>query len=202
MAKSPKDWYWRNWKKDDWRPLLRSARILRSVLETWGDLLSLKLQWKTISITQRRKIILIDFTVSVLKWKKLKRLKYTWILPETSNKSEGDTKCICLILWDEALLLFFSTLCELPYASLLLYSQRFGLGTLQPSSDTIYLNHGGIFFSFCFSRLFVCCFFFNGISTLDGYLEQDPIYSHDFLVNSLQLTFLKQTRAYLFHTVK
>ena len=29
--------------------LLRSARVLRRVLETWGDLLSLKLQWKTIS---------------------------------------------------------------------------------------------------------------------------------------------------------
>ena len=29
--------------------LLRSDRILRRVLETWGDLLSLKLQWKTIS---------------------------------------------------------------------------------------------------------------------------------------------------------
>ena len=29
--------------------LLRIARILRRVLETWGDLLSLKLQWKTIS---------------------------------------------------------------------------------------------------------------------------------------------------------
>ena len=29
--------------------LLRTARILRSVLETWGDLLSLKLQWKIIS---------------------------------------------------------------------------------------------------------------------------------------------------------
>ena len=27
--------------------LLRTARILRQVLETWGDLLSLKLQWKT-----------------------------------------------------------------------------------------------------------------------------------------------------------
>ena len=31
------------------RSLLRSARILRRVLETWGDLLSLRLQWKTIS---------------------------------------------------------------------------------------------------------------------------------------------------------
>ena len=29
--------------------LLRQARILRQVLETWGDLLSLKLKWKTIS---------------------------------------------------------------------------------------------------------------------------------------------------------
>ena len=29
--------------------LLRAARILRRVLETWGDLLSLKLQWETIS---------------------------------------------------------------------------------------------------------------------------------------------------------
>ena len=29
--------------------LLRMTRILKRVLETWGDLLSLKLQWKTIS---------------------------------------------------------------------------------------------------------------------------------------------------------
>ena len=29
--------------------LLRKARKLRQVLEIWGDLLSLKLQWKTIS---------------------------------------------------------------------------------------------------------------------------------------------------------
>ena len=29
--------------------LLRTATILRRVLETWGDLLSLNLQWKTIS---------------------------------------------------------------------------------------------------------------------------------------------------------
>ena len=29
--------------------LLRTARILRRVLETWRDLISLKLQWKTIS---------------------------------------------------------------------------------------------------------------------------------------------------------
>ena len=29
--------------------LLRTARIMRRVLETWGGLLSLKLQWKTIN---------------------------------------------------------------------------------------------------------------------------------------------------------
>ena len=31
------------------KALLRTAKFLRRVLETWGDLLSLKLQWKTIS---------------------------------------------------------------------------------------------------------------------------------------------------------
>ena len=31
------------------RALLKTARIPRRVLETWGDLLSLNLQWKTIS---------------------------------------------------------------------------------------------------------------------------------------------------------
>ena len=30
--------------------LLKTTRILRRVLETWGDLLSLNLQWKTISL--------------------------------------------------------------------------------------------------------------------------------------------------------
>ena len=30
-------------------PLLRTSRILRRVLETWGDLLSLKILWKNIS---------------------------------------------------------------------------------------------------------------------------------------------------------
>ena len=29
--------------------LLRTARILRRILEIWGDLLSLKLPWKTLS---------------------------------------------------------------------------------------------------------------------------------------------------------
>ena len=30
--------------------LMRMARILRRVLETWGDLLSLRFQWKTIGL--------------------------------------------------------------------------------------------------------------------------------------------------------
>ena len=36
--------------------LLKTAKILRSVLETWGDLLSLKLQWKTISVSWCEKL--------------------------------------------------------------------------------------------------------------------------------------------------
>ena len=35
--------------------LLRTVRILRRVLETWGDLLSLKLQWKTITDVKHSK---------------------------------------------------------------------------------------------------------------------------------------------------
>ena len=37
--------------------LLWTARILRRVLMTWGDLLSLKLQWKTISLNWCEKLI-------------------------------------------------------------------------------------------------------------------------------------------------
>ena len=40
---------WKTLKEYNNNTLLRTARILRRVLETWGDLLSLKLQWKTIS---------------------------------------------------------------------------------------------------------------------------------------------------------
>ena len=64
--------------------LLWLARILRRVLETWGDLLSLKYQWKTVGISwfeklSRSKIIIIIiiiitqhiFKESKLRWKKL-----------------------------------------------------------------------------------------------------------------------------------
>ena len=40
---------WRRAETIQTTALLRSARVLRRVLEIWGDLLSLKLQWKTIS---------------------------------------------------------------------------------------------------------------------------------------------------------
>ena len=40
------------------RPLSRSARILRKDQETWGDLLSLKLMWKTISLYECEKLSL------------------------------------------------------------------------------------------------------------------------------------------------
>ena len=41
-------------------PLLRTARILRRVLGTWGDLLSLKLQWKTISENWCEKLLMCN----------------------------------------------------------------------------------------------------------------------------------------------
>ena len=36
--------------------LLKTGRILRRVLETWRDLLSLNFQWKTISLRWREKL--------------------------------------------------------------------------------------------------------------------------------------------------
>ena len=42
----------REWRKSgdiQTTALLRTARILRRLLKTWGDLLSIKIQWKTIS---------------------------------------------------------------------------------------------------------------------------------------------------------
>ena len=50
--------------------LLKTARILRRVLETWGDLLSCKLQWKTISLRWCEKlwwvIIIIMITIIII----------------------------------------------------------------------------------------------------------------------------------------
>ena len=44
--------------------LLKTARILRRVLETWGDLLSLKLQWKIISWCWCEKLIKQKLVIS------------------------------------------------------------------------------------------------------------------------------------------
>ena len=48
--------------------LLRSAKILRRVMETWGDLLSLGLQWKTISWCEKlaRNIIIIIIIIIIM----------------------------------------------------------------------------------------------------------------------------------------
>ena len=54
--------------------LLRSARILRRVLETWGDLLSLKLQWKTITKRWYEKLTTTNNNNNIL-----------WILQFRSN---------------------------------------------------------------------------------------------------------------------
>ena len=40
--------------------LLKTARILRRVLETWGDLLSLNFRWKTISLCWCEKLIWVN----------------------------------------------------------------------------------------------------------------------------------------------
>ena len=49
FVKRQKDLEIRGWMETiQTTALLRSTRILRRVLKTWGDLLSLKLQWKTI----------------------------------------------------------------------------------------------------------------------------------------------------------
>ena len=49
--------------------LLRSATILRRVLETWGELLSFSLQWKTntdVKNSQMSKIIIIIIIIIII----------------------------------------------------------------------------------------------------------------------------------------
>ena len=49
LLKGPEDLEFGGWVETiETTALLRMARALRKVLETWGDLLSLRLQWKTI----------------------------------------------------------------------------------------------------------------------------------------------------------
>ena len=45
--------------------LLKTARILRGVLETWGDLLSLNLQWKTISLRWCEKLWVVVIIIII-----------------------------------------------------------------------------------------------------------------------------------------
>ena len=59
--------------------LLRSARILRSVLEAWGDLLSLRLKWKTINLRWCENYYVlakpIDNNISVKEYYKISKYK-------------------------------------------------------------------------------------------------------------------------------
>ena len=56
--------------------LLRTARILRRVLVTWGDLLSLRLQWKTIGYCWCEKLKWVEIIIS----KQVKHGEYTiWV---------------------------------------------------------------------------------------------------------------------------
>ena len=61
--------------------LLIKARILRRVLETWGDLLSLKLQWKTISVSWCEKLWLkkiIIILIIIMIWYLWKGERGNW----------------------------------------------------------------------------------------------------------------------------
>ena len=46
--------------------LLRTARILRRILKTWGDSLSLKLQWKTIIVSWCERTIIIIIIIVMI----------------------------------------------------------------------------------------------------------------------------------------
>ena len=89
LVQSSKVWYteWRTWKirgrveTIETTAFLRSAKILGRVLETWGDLLSLKLQRKTIS------------------WRWREKLDHTnkWYMLNPASVQENDTH---KLLWD------------------------------------------------------------------------------------------------------
>ena len=52
------------------KPLLSSAKILRGILETWGDLLSLRIRWKITSLPWSEKLARCKIRVN---WKILKQ---------------------------------------------------------------------------------------------------------------------------------
>ena len=68
--------------------LLRSARILRGVLEIWGDLLSLRLQWMAVSKIYSEKLASNNFNLTMrkngiyttqhLSWK-MRRTNSSWV---------------------------------------------------------------------------------------------------------------------------
>ena len=99
----------------------RSARILRKVLKTWGDLLSSKLQWKTIGKgwCEKLEIIISEFSKLAQKkyktrpdwvgiaipWKLCNRLKLNhtnkWYMQNPTSVLENDTQTDHLISPDD-----------------------------------------------------------------------------------------------------
>ena len=80
--------------------LLRSTRILRSVLETWGNLLSLKLQWETIGLDwyeklSRSEIIMIIIIVIIIHWELCQKFKFDntnkWYMHNPASVLENET---------------------------------------------------------------------------------------------------------------
>ena len=68
--------------------LLRMARILRRVLETWQDLLSLKLLWKTHQLTMMWKTqITITYTITIIILLRKSLISFIWLICGTQTGS-------------------------------------------------------------------------------------------------------------------
>ena len=70
--------------------LLSLARILRRVLETWGDLLSLKLQWKAINVSWREK------NTEKLRIRKRIFIQFSFLSEVTFEKNVCVCVCACV----------------------------------------------------------------------------------------------------------
>ena len=86
--------------------LLRTARILRRVRETWGDLLSLRLQWKPSSnadVKSSNEWIIHDWVGKDILWAMCKILKFEqtnkWYIHKQESVSENETHNIFWDFW-------------------------------------------------------------------------------------------------------
>ena len=74
--------------------LLRTARILRRVQETWGGLLSLKHPLKDYQVTLMGKtliIIIMIMTILIMRWNMFGRKQKSNITSKTTNTLQGNT---------------------------------------------------------------------------------------------------------------